>query len=195
MLLRSDDGARSHDAHPADDLLGRKAEMLHDIAANHRARPAQPCLAMHGNGSASFLTLGQELGQDVVRRVGPIHEVQFHMLDTLAAELAAVVRTLVQTHHEGHIFLLEIRHVVLRSQGVIAARAGVLFGVRACKGQEPSFHVPVQITVLHLLIVFVLLDIELVEIEKLTLSRLVKTFQSVQDSQVKGTRDWCSVVL
>ena len=46
-----DDGAWAADPQPADGLHGRPAPVLHDVAADERARAAQPRLAVHRHGA------------------------------------------------------------------------------------------------------------------------------------------------
>jgi hypothetical protein len=95
--------------------------VLHNVAPDHCSGPAQPRLAMDGDGAGGLFALGQKLRQNVVRRIRPVHEVQLHVFDPVVAELAAVVGGLVQSHDQGDVALLEIGDIVFRSQGVISS--------------------------------------------------------------------------
>ncbi len=77
------------------------------------------------NASGCFFTFCNELLQDMFRWIGSIEEVHVHMLDALAGELLRVVVALVQAHHEGDISALEVGNIVLRTQGVVAARTAL----------------------------------------------------------------------
>ena len=63
------------------------------------------------------------------------------------------------------------------------------------ESDEASLHVPVQVSVLHLLVVLILLDVELIEVEEATFASLRQTAQRIQHCQVEGTCHWSRIVL
>jgi len=70
------------------------------------------------------------------------------VVDALRGELFRIIIRLVQAHHQGDVFALKIRDVVLGPEVVVAPRAALALGVWASESQEAAFHTPVQISVL-----------------------------------------------
>jgi hypothetical protein len=117
------------------------------------------------------------------------------VFDALVAELAAVIRALVQPHNERDVLLLEVGHIVIWPQRVVAAGTGVLLRVRSREGHKAPLHIPVQVSIFNLLVELVFFDVELGEVEEFALARLVETAQCVEDGEVEGTCDGGGIVL
>ena len=60
FLLVSDDGSGPADPEPSDDVHGGPAPVLHDVAADEGARPAQAGLAVHRHRAGGLLAHPQE---------------------------------------------------------------------------------------------------------------------------------------
>ena len=157
VLLRPQYAPRPRDPDPSHRLLGREPIVLHHIAANQHPRSPQPSLAVHGQRPLSFkLRLGnlQKPLKNPVRRTRPVRKVQIVVRNPVVQKPLPVVHVLVQPHHARDPVLLEVPHVVLRRERAPPTKALALsVGPRKC--QELARNDPVQVPVLHLLVMLV----------------------------------------
>ena len=102
------------------------------------------------------------------------------MLDSLGEELATVILCLIQTNYSLDVPLLENFTVLIRCK----TRSLSWFPSvdRAHKCSELSWYDPIDVTIVYPLIIFVLFDIECLEIVPSVLYSLLETLQTVQDS-------------
>ena len=180
LLLVPDDGARPADAEPGHRLHGRPPPVLHDVAADQRTRPSQSGLAVNSDGAFLALADVQELLQDGVWGCGAVNEEQVLVVEARICEALAVVDLLVESDNTSDVVESEVRKVRLgRVQGVAVLYLGL--SMRATESQKFLRNEPVEITILNLLVVFVLVMVEVVEIEEARFVGFVHSFEAVQD--------------
>jgi hypothetical protein len=62
----------------------------------------------------------QEPRQDVFGRVGAIQEIELGVVDALTREAPRIVIFFVEANHKRDVPLLEVRHIVFRSESEVA---------------------------------------------------------------------------
>eukprot|EP00965_Chrysotila_dentata_P202778 6181307-Pleurochrysis_carterae.AAC.3 len=75
-LLRPDDGSGAAEPQPAEHLCHCQLEVLHDVERDQGARPAEPSLAVDGQGARLGLRNVEEALDDRVGRVAAVWEVE-----------------------------------------------------------------------------------------------------------------------
>ena len=188
MLLRSDNWARATDAQPRNTLGGCELVVLHQIAADERACPAQTRLAMHRNGAITLLRQIQKFFDQMVTRRAAINKKQIMMLEAGLSKPLGIVDLLIQPDDTLDVVFSKISKVSLRCmqwvtwltkklincnkidptwiKKVRQTIFNLAFGMRATEGKKLFWQDPVEVAVLHLLIVFVLVDIEALKVEE-----------------------------
>lgn len=112
---------------------------------------------MNCDCSLFFLNSIQKLLNNVIRRCRTIKEVQIKVLDAGFDELLFIVLGFVQPDYESNSKLFKDWDIVIRSERSIL----ICHVQRPRKSHELTWHNPVQISVLHLLVMLVLLDVEI----------------------------------
>ena len=121
----------------------------------------------------------QTLGKTSVRKV------QIIVLDGVAGEVLAVVRGSVQSHHHANVQLGEEREIVLGHQRCHAVhRRRDRGGTR--EGEETVLHDPVEVAVLHALVVVVGGDVEVVPVDSALRNGDLKTLHAVLHAEREG---------
>ena len=180
LLLVADDGARSADAEPGHGLHGCPPPVFHDVATNQRTCPAETCFAVNSDGAFLALADVKELLQDGVWRCGAVNEKQVLVVEARIGEPLAVVDLLVESDNASDVVESEVRKVGFgRVQWVAVLYLGL--SVRAAKSQKFLRNEPVKVSVLNLLIVFVLVVVEVIEVEEPRFIGFVHSFEAVQD--------------
>lgn len=110
----------------------------------------------------------------MVRGVGAIEEVHVHVVNAVITESLGIIVALIQANDQRDISLLEVRHIVVRTMGVIATSRELAISVRTGERDELAIQHPVQISIFHLFEVLVLFDVEVVEVEKAMFSGLLQ---------------------
>lgn len=113
----------------------------------------------------------QEIFNNVLWRVGTVHEKQLVVLYTLSYKLTAVILCLIQSDNSLDVPLLEYVTVLVGSVSRSLARLPTInWSHESC---EFSWDDPINITVLDSLIVLILLDIEGLEVVPLLLNSML----------------------
>ena len=121
----------------------------------------------------------QEFRDDLLARVGTVNEEQVVMVDPSSDEPASVVDGFVESDHALHIFVAEDRHVVFRGH----SRFPPLLRLNwPHEGQEEVRYDPVHVPVLHPLIIFVLLDVEGLQVVPTMSDGKSEALQTVENS-------------
>mmetsp|Transcript_2325 Transcript_2325/g.7270 ORF Transcript_2325/g.7270 Transcript_2325/m.7270 type:complete len:296 (-) Transcript_2325:109-996(-) len=159
--------------------------MLHHVAADEHPRAAKSGLAVDGEGPGLGLCDFQEPLQDPVAGTGPVWKVEVMVLDAVVHKPLPVVHLFVQSHHGRDVMRLEVLEVVLRRQRVPSPKVFAL-AIRPRKRQKLAGHDPIQVPVLHLLVVLVGIRIKhlsLVPIDETHLLRPVHAHEHLLDPQ------------
>lgn len=137
---------------------------------------------MNRDGAFLGFSRGQELIYDVVRGRRAIQEIQIQMFDSMFRELLLVVLRLVEAHDEGNTHFLENLNVILRRERTVF----VCLIQRSRERDVLAWHRPVEIAILHLLVVLILDDIELAVVVPAQLDGQVQAVEAVVDSALVG---------
>ena len=125
-------------------------------------------------------TCAQKIVDDIIRWVRSIYKEKLIMLNSLWEELATVVLCLIQSNYSLDVPLLENFTVLI--WGKTRSLSWLSSVNRAHKGSELSWDDPIDVPIVNSLIIFVLFDIECLEIVPSVLDPLFQTLQTVQDS-------------
>lgn len=135
---------------------------------------------MNSNGARVALTDPQKFVYNLITGRASIYEVEVGVLDPVLQEAVAVVLNVVQTDHVRNPEVLEDLNVVF---GAVAAP--VVLGVhRAHERDELARDRPVQVAVLHLLVVLVLLRIECSKVVPPVHHRQLQALEAVEHRAV-----------
>ena len=99
----------------------------------------------------------QPLHQNGFRRTGAVGEIEVIVTEASIDKTLAVVNLLVEPHNCCDVFPLVVVPIVLGSVESVA-RDLIAPGGRPAEGHELPRHDPVEVSILHLLIVLVLID-------------------------------------
>lgn len=137
---------------------------------------------MNRDGAFLGFSRGQELIYDVVWWCRAIQEVQIQMFDSMFRELLLVVLRFVEAHDKGNTHFLENLNVILGRE-----RAVFVCLIQGSRERDVlAWHRPVEIAILHLLVVLILDDIELAVVVPAQLDGQVQSIEAVVDSALVG---------
>lgn len=124
MLLRANDGTWAAGANPANQFRSCETPVLLDVRSDAGSCSTKASLAMNSNSTRCCLTDLDELLKDVVRGCGAVQVVHVDVVDTSISEALLVVVLLVESDDECDVHLLEVRDVVVGTEGVVSLRGG-----------------------------------------------------------------------
>mmetsp|Transcript_7170 Transcript_7170/g.13027 ORF Transcript_7170/g.13027 Transcript_7170/m.13027 type:complete len:255 (+) Transcript_7170:1054-1818(+) len=109
------------------------------------------------------------------------------MVDAVVGELALLIHLFIEPDNAGDVFVFEVLNVVLWHEAAVAVVLGALIG-GAAEGEELAGHDPVEVPVLHLLVVLIFRDVEglVLKVYEAHLFGLLRPAQAVQDGEVEG---------
>jgi len=163
-LLGSEDRSRASNANPANEGLSWDLVVLHGIKTDQGASAAESGLAVNGHGAAVrvvlevSLTAFDELVDDLRRRSRSISEDHVLMIDAFAEEVQAIVLGFIETHNFVYSKVLE--DVDITGSSVSVTMDAVTLINWTHEGQELARNDPVEITILHLLVMLVFASIK-----------------------------------
>lgn len=182
-LLGAQDTSRPRDSDPPDELLSRDVEVLHGEESDQCACSPKSSLAMDGYGS--WVRLGevpladvQEVFYYILWRVRAIYEKEVIVRDGLRDEFLPVVFGLIQADDALDVPLAEDLSVLLGGEAAALTWLAAIDWTHKCC--ELAWDDPVDVSVINSLVVFVLLDIEGLEVVPVVLDALVQPLQAVQ---------------
>lgn len=117
------------------------------------------------------------------------------MIKTSISELFSLVHSLVQADNGGHVVETEVGKVVVRRVKRVAILNATLV-VWTSKGQELAWQDPVEVTIFHLLKVFILVRVEVGEVKKAKMNSLGDGCKAVLKCEVvtapasRGISEW-----
>lgn len=180
-LLRPEDGSRPGDSNPADEGLSWNLEMLHRPQTNQSSCSTEACFAVNSDGLARASEMifhnVEEIFDDVVGRVGSVDEEQIIVRDAVVGEEDLVVLLFVEPDHPVHADVLEDINVLLGMVAVSVLGVPLLDRTHEC--HELAWDDPVEVSVLHLLIVLVLLHVESLEVVPPEFDAILHALQAV----------------
>ena len=162
MLLGAEDRPWRRNPDPANESSGWEFVVLHRVNSNQSACPSEASLAVNGHDSRLPLCYVEETLDNVLGRRGPIDEEEIGVIDSIPYKPICIILLLVQPNDSRDFEVLEHLDVVLRGVATAVVLAHVVEGTH--KGDELVRDDPIEVTVLHSLVVLVLLVVELLEV-------------------------------
>ena len=185
-LLRTKDRSGSSDSNPTDERLSWDLEVLHGPETDQGTGSTKTSFAVNGNssilGSKVVLDDVKEASDDVIRRVGAIDEEEIVVADALLDEALLVVLGLIQSDDPADSDVLEDVAVLV---GVVTVSVLSVSRLnRTHESHELAGNDPIKVTILDSLVVFVLLNIEGLEVIPSEFDGVLKTLEAVEQSAV-----------
>ena len=184
MLLRAKNTSRPSDANPANEIGSRDFEMLHGPTTNEGACAAKSCLAVNrdgaGAGFSEMLVRGEdELFDEFIAGCGAVDEEEVLVIDAETYKAFPLVAFVVEANDLGDLPGVEDLRVLLGREANALAR--VAMGHGSHEGHKLARNYPVEISLVHSLVFFVLLYVERPEVVPALLQCKLKATQAVQD--------------
>ena len=183
MLLGPKDGARPSNSDPANEKGGREFIMFHGIATDQGARATQARFTVHGEDAWVPLAHLQEFLYDSVGRRGAVNEEHVRVVDAGLGEFGPIVLRLVQAHHMSHTEVPEHLQVVLWT---VASTIWAHLVHRAHERNELARQHPVEVPILHFLVIFILFVVELPKVVPAETHTDFEALQAVEDGAAVG---------
>uniref|UniRef100_A0A182UWY3 Uncharacterized protein n=1 Tax=Anopheles merus TaxID=30066 RepID=A0A182UWY3_ANOME len=175
QLLLANYRAGAAHAQPGDRFRRGKPVVLDQVRTDQRA--------VDGHGTAGRLADLQELLQYVVVRIAAVREDQIVMLEARLGERLRIVLAHVEAHHGRDVVAPEVLQVGVRPEHGHPVR-DVRLAVRAAEREKLARHDPVQVAVVHPLVVLVRGVIKVLEVEEVALVRFQHPAEAVLERQV-----------
>jgi (2Fe-2S) ferredoxin len=172
--------------------------VLHDVEPDQRASPTQSRLTVHSDRPGVWLgevllTRIKELVNDVLRRGRSVDEDHVLVVDTLLSEAIRVILWIVESDYLADLKVL--KDINVRSGGVAVAMLLVALVNWTHEGHKLAGNDPVEISVLHLLVMLVLLDIESLEVVPAMFEGFLEALQTVEDGALVVTFAFAGVAI
>mmetsp|Transcript_20717 Transcript_20717/g.50895 ORF Transcript_20717/g.50895 Transcript_20717/m.50895 type:complete len:325 (+) Transcript_20717:542-1516(+) len=196
LLLGSNHHSRPTNSHPGNDFWCRHSIMLHDICPNASPRSSQSSLAMDCKGFFlwNLFKGSHDSLQNVHGWTRSINVKLVQMLNPRPHEIRLLVHFLVESDNQPNIFFSKIGNVISWCQGTIAF-GRYLFGKGwARKRHDFSLDNPIQISILHLFVIFIFFDIKVIEIKESKILGLFESMQTMHNIEIVIALDWTRIV-
>jgi hypothetical protein len=131
--------------------------VLHDVEADQGSCSSEASLTMDGDRAFFFLDNLQEFMYNIIRRTSSIRELKINMVDSVLLKDLLIISRLVKSDDKRYSEFLEDGHVILRRERSVF----VMYRNWAGERNKLSGNGPVKISILYLLEVLVLLNIEI----------------------------------
>ena len=188
--MRAKDRTWSSYPYPADEGLSWNLIVLHGPEADQGAGSAEASFAVNRNGSSIrfgkvLVSNLHELLDDVIGRCAPIDEKKIVVFDIIVNKVFLVVLRLIQAYHPVHTEFVEDVNIHLGLMSV--SLGGIPLLNRPHKSHELAWNDPVEVAVLHLLVVFVFFDIEGLEVVPPEINCVFESLKNLQDGALVQT--------
>jgi hypothetical protein len=152
VLLKAYDRAGSTDPYPGNGLCGRKLIVFHNPTGNQCPGSTQTRLTMYGNGSVSIFTDFEKLSHNGIAWSTSVDEEEVPVIEAIVDESVGVVKLFIESYNCCHIMFAKVSEVRFGRMQCIAVLDHRL-GVRTTKCYEFVGNYPIEVSVLHFLLI------------------------------------------
>mmetsp|Transcript_71417 Transcript_71417/g.141595 ORF Transcript_71417/g.141595 Transcript_71417/m.141595 type:complete len:264 (+) Transcript_71417:708-1499(+) len=179
VLLRPNDRARPAQPEPRDHLRRGHAVPLHEVQRYERAGAPEASLAMDREPRPLRLDNLEESFQNGIGRVSAVCEVEVIVVELGVQELFTIVNLVIESNDPRDVVCPEVVEVRLGRVGFYAVHVGDRRLCRSREGEELSGDDPVEVAILHSLIVLILIRIESLVVVPAELDGLREALQAM----------------
>lgn len=184
MLLGTEDTSWSCNAYPTDKVRSRNFSVLHSPTSNKRTSPSEACFAV--NCDSTCVGLGEmliaffnEVIDNFITWRAAINKEKIQMAYTQSNKTLSVVLFIVESDNFGHIPFSENVNVLFRREAY--STSWFSGGYWPHESNKLAWNDPIQVSLVHSLMLFVLFYVEVPEVVPAVLDSELEAAQAMQD--------------